>query len=202
MAVKPDIDPASPSAPVTSVGTPGPVGMKGGGGKCGSATLTGWPRNIGWREFTEIDSRPADEKEDAEIHAEANLGKEVGICPDGDKIRLGAFTVKLSVLKENSWVVKGTQADDLLSHEQGHYDLAGLYARKLMRELEAIRADDAPELQELVTAAIEQSRTDSQAISDRYDDETDHGRKADVQRRWKAAIKDAIDTGDPFKPPK
>ncbi len=125
----------------------------------------------------------------------------MNICSDGGKLRLGSFTVKLIVFKENSWVVRGTQTDDLKSHEQGHYDLAGLEARALMNRLAALRADSADELQRLVTEQIEATKVSSQALSDLYDDKTDHSRKPTEQARWKAAIQDAISTGKEFLPP-
>jgi hypothetical protein len=197
----PPIVAASPSAPVTGLGLPGAVGM-GGGDSCGSLPkLKNWPRAIAWSEFKEVEARPAGEHEDAQIEAQAILDPEVKICRDAGKLRLGAFTVKVIVYEENSWVVKGTKTDELKSHEQGHYDLAGLEARALMNRLAALRVDSADQLQREVTEQIEASNTSSQALSDLYDDETDHGRKTVEQARWKAAIQDAIDTGKEFKVP-
>jgi hypothetical protein len=56
-------------------------------------------------------------------------------------------------------------------------------------------------LQRLVTERIERSRTESQAMSDRYDTETNHGLNAEVQRRWEAAIRAAIDGNHALTPP-
>jgi len=198
----PSIDWASPAAPVTGLGMPGAVGMDG-GEKCSSSPrLKNWPRAIEWNEFTELDARPDGEHEDAQIDAQAILDPKVSICGDGGKLGLGTFTVKLTVLKENSWVVRTSKSAELKSHEQGHYDLAGLEARALMNRLAAIRADSPEELQRLVTEQIEASRISSQALSDLYDTETEHGLKTEKQARWKAAIQDAMNTGKAFQAPK
>jgi hypothetical protein len=198
----PDVGRAGPAGPTSGVAEPGPVGMKGGGGKCGgSPRMRGWPRAIKWSEFEEIAERPADEEENARIHAVAELSEKVDVCREDGKLRLAGFTVNLKVLKEDSWVVTGKQSGELLNHEQGHYDLAGLKAKELMNKLAALRADDLEELQELVNQALEDSRVSSQELSDLYDDDTDHGRKPDRQAKWDEAIRQAIDSGGEFKEP-
>lgn len=198
----PDIETASPMSPITTVGESGPVGMKGGGGTCGGTPrLSGWPRAIAWREFTEVDARPPGEHEDAQIHAEAILDDNVTVCRDGSRLRLGTFGVRLQVTTESSWVVRESKTDALLAHEQGHFDITGLDARRLMNDLAALRAANAEELQRLVTERIERSRTEAQAMSDRYDTETDHGRNADIQRRWLEAIREAREGNHALRPP-
>ena len=197
-----DSESASPMAPVTTSGDSGPVGMKGGSGTCGGAPrLRGWPQTITWRQFTDADARPAGEHEDAQIHAEAILDDNVTVCRDGSRLRLGSFGVRLQVTAEDSWVVRDQKTDALLAHEQGHFDITGIDARQLMNDLAALRAANAEELQNLVTARIERSRTDAQAMSDRYDRETDHGRNADAQRRWEAAIREAREGSHALVPP-
>jgi hypothetical protein len=198
----PAFDPASPMAPVTTVGDSGPVGMKGGGGACGGApTLRRWPRSISWREFRDIETQPPGESENAQIHSEAILDEGVTVCRDDGRLRLGRFNVRLRVTEADSWVVTSAKTDALLAHEQGHFDLAGLDARQLMHDLAALRADDATELQRLVTERIARSRTDAQALSDRYDHDTNHGINTARQALWEAAIRQAIDSGHAFTAP-
>lgn len=201
LSESPPMEPASPSAPVTGLDQPGTVGMRT-GSRCRSVPrLRGWPRTITWREFGEVAQRPDGGDEDAQIHSEALLDPEVSICSDSGRLRLGTFTVRLQVTTEDSWVVRGTATDELLSHEQGHYDLQGLDARALMNRMAALRAENAEDLQRQVTEQIEASRTTAQALSDRYDEETDHGRNAEMQRRWDSAIRDAIRSGNAFQAP-
>lgn len=173
--------------------------MKGGSDPCsGSPRLEGWPREIEWDEFEEISARPPGVHEDAQIHTEAILDTDLNVCVRKGKGRLVSFTIRLQVASGSSWVVRGSQADELLSHEQGHYDLQGLSARALMKRISKLRASDTEELQRLVTAAINASQKEAQAMSDRYDDETRHGLDVQAQRRWKAAIQAAIDSGKPI----
>lgn len=192
---------ASPSAPVTGLGLPGAVGMKGGDACSGTPRMKNWPRAIEWGEFRDLEERPEGEDEDAQIDAQAILDPKVNVCSESGKLRLGSFTVKLTVFKANSWVVRTKKSDDLRSHEQGHYDLLGLDTRVLIKRLAALRADSADELQRLVNEEIEASKVRAQALSDLYDAKTEHGLKATEQGAWKAAIQVAISTDKEFQPP-
>lgn len=51
------------------------------------------------------------------------------------KFRFTNVSVTVTMNRGNSWVVQGTQNDDLLNHEQGHYTLTWLKARTLCRKL-------------------------------------------------------------------
>ncbi len=199
LSESPPIEPASPSAPVTGLDQPGPVGLEGQSDPCeGSPQLVDWPRNIEWGEFEEVSARPAGIMEDAQIHAEAIIDSDMNACVRNGKGRLVSFTIRLPVTRASSWVVRGSQTDDLLSHEQGHFDLQGLSARALMNRLSKLRASSPEELKRLVTAEFKASQKNAQAMSERYDDETRHGLDMQAQRRWKAAIQAAIDSGKPI----
>ena len=200
----PDLETTSPMAPITTVGDSGPVGAKGGGGACGGAPrLRGWPRAVSWRgDFPdEREERPSDEDEDAQIHAEAILDDETTACRTDGLLRLGRFTVRLRVSADQTWVVRSAKTDALLAHEQGHFDICGIDARQVMQDLVALRAQDGDELGGMVQDRLQRSRIDAQAMSDRYDEETDHGRTADAQRRWETAIREAIEGGHALRPP-
>jgi hypothetical protein len=195
----PPIEPASPSAPVAGLDQPGPVGLEGESNPCeGSPQLVDWPRNINWGEFEKVSARPSGIKEDAQIHAEAIIDSDMNACVRKGKGRLVSFRIRLQVTRASSWVVRGSQTDDLLSHEQGHFDLQGLSARDLMNRLSKLRASDPEELKRLVAAEFKASQKEAQAMSNRYDDETQHGLDIEAQRRWKATIQAAINSGKPI----
>jgi hypothetical protein len=164
--------------------------------------VAGWPRNIAWSEFPEVGSASGDEL--AQIKTDVILPSRLSVVHEGGTVRLPtAIEVHLQVTREESWVVRGSQSDALLHHEQGHYDIAGLEARSFVRQLLAIRARDAQDLQTQVTAALTSRRNRSQRLQDKYDarTETDHGRNQAGQTRWDALIRTTVTNGGDLPSP-
>ncbi|VAW76132.1 hypothetical protein MNBD_GAMMA15-1649 [hydrothermal vent metagenome] len=185
----------------------GPIGA-GSGGQHKSvttgSTLSGWPRDITWKEFREINSRPEGEEEDAEIKVDITQPKKINIKRDHDtdELYLSSYTAKIKVTRKKSWAVKGEKTDALLAHEQVHFDIAGLAGRDMVRKLAALRTSSADELQAEVSTIIQKSDDEMSRISDLYDsfNETDHGRKHAAQDRWEHHIHHLIEANLPLSP--
>ncbi len=161
--------------------------------------VTHWPRALSWSEFSEIASRPAGVKENAQISVTTDMTtNQVRVIREKDKIRLGDLEIPVVVDGTESWVVQGTKSDDLLSHEQGHFDIAGLVAWELYRGLMALRAATTSELQRQVNRKVGAARNKLEGLSGsatqegKYDTETKHGTDAAAQKRWKDLIADCM----------
>lgn len=157
--------------------------------------LNGWPRAIGWDEFEEIQTRPAGVEEDAQIHSETDPPDNVTVVRKGGQFRLGPLTAEVRVVPEDTWVVAGKKSDELLSHEQGHYDITGLTGRDMLRDLAAIRAPSVKVLQRRVQKTIQRTQKLANALTTRYDDETKHGKDKSVQKNWKDHLRKCIKNG-------
>src|SRR5712692_6820168 len=121
--------------------------------------VTHWPRGLAWSEFSDVGSRPSGVNEDAQISVTTDLPTSgIRVIRDGSAVRIDDIEVPLAVQTTESWVVSGTKTDDLLSHEQGHFDLAGLVAWELYRGLMATRAPNATELQRQINAHVARAR--------------------------------------------
>lgn len=182
-----------PVPPNAGFGTPVP--LKGGDAHTAGPKLTGWPRQISWDEFKALSTRPAGEKEDAQIDTQTAQPDRVVVARDQGRFRLGNFEVALKVVRNNSWVVTSQKSDALLSHEQGHFDITGLVARDLVKALGALRVSTTDELQREVSRLYEAYRTWGQQLSDEYDEKTNHGRDATVQSDWESRIRTCIQQG-------
>ena len=81
---------------------------------------------------------------------------------------------------------------DLLRHEQLHFDLTELAARRIRRRLEGLVCANPASERDLAAAIseIERSWNVEQA---RYDKETDHGANLPTQRQWEARVRRALD---------
>ena len=83
----------------------------------------------------------------------------------------------------------GERDQDLLRHEQLHFDLTELSARKIRKQFEDLsRACATPAGDGRISAAvveIERAWTDEQS---RYDKDTDHGANRVTQRQWELRV--------------
>lgn len=94
------------------------------------------------------------------------------------------------MVKNQSWVRKESQTPELLIHEQYHFNLSEVIARKIRREMSNIHTIDAIALQEIYTKWIEISK-DEQA---QYDKETSHNKINSEQIKWQIKIDNELDS--------
>lgn len=89
-----------------------------------------------------------------------------------------------------SWVWPGAETQDLLAHEQGHFDLAEVYRRLLVAELVGLTGT-GPSPVAAQAALLARATAIAEAILGRmevaqhhYDEETRHGLDAAAQASW------------------
>ena len=111
-------------------------------------------------------------------------------CPDKDKIKL-QFETGITV-GDKSWMkfdrIKSRQLlQELLDHEQGHYDIAIALADQLRKTLSitCFSRHNYPQQIDSVYKSVSRYY-DSLQVS--YDAETGHGLNREVQAKWKAKI--------------
>jgi len=164
--------------------------------------MGGWPRTLSWGDFPGVEARPPGANdESAQIHSEVDQPERVSVTRSGGQRRVSSLTVTIRIVREDTWVVNSQKTAELLSHEQGHYNITGLMGRDMGNEILAARAGTLADLQQQVTRIIERYRQRSQALSDQYDTETRNGRDRDAQRRWDDRIRQSMDQGTPFSAP-
>lgn len=92
--------------------------------------------------------------------------------------------------KNNSW--GKVKTDYILSHEQGHFDIAEIYTRKLYKTIKAYSfnektvAKDVP----VIYQKIMQEESDAQK---QYDSETNYSRDKEQQAAWLEKIQRELD---------
>lgn len=91
---------------------------------------------------------------------------------------------------EGSWFVPGRVNERVLSHEQTHFDISELHARKLRKRIEDFdfSINVKEELDELY-AQIERERRAMQAT---FDLETDHSTLLAEERAWEAKVQQQL----------
>jgi predicted secreted Zn-dependent protease len=117
----------------------------------------------------------------------------------GGHFRIESMTVTLSV-ESDSWVVTSRKSDQLLNHEQGHFDITGLLWRDLATDILNIRARSTTALRNEINRLMSRARPLFRQMTDDYDTETNHSQNRDAQKEWDDRIRDAIEKGTRFAP--
>jgi hypothetical protein len=114
----------------------------------------------------------------------------------GDRLLSYQFTIKNRLLKDSSWVRKNKETPALLKHEQLHFDIAELYARKLLLAFNAkiYTANYDQEIKDIYARVLKEVRE----MQARYDAETDHFKNKAEQARWESYIADQLQQTPPY----
>ncbi|MEO7394387.1 MAG: DUF922 domain-containing protein [Chitinophagaceae bacterium] len=100
------------------------------------------------------------------------------------------YKIQSKFSKNRSWCVHKTPY--ILSHEQGHFDIAEVFARKLHKEMSEYKFNkktyqkDLRKIYEKVTAEKEKIQND-------YDEETNHSINKRKQREWLIKIEEMLE---------
>jgi hypothetical protein len=106
------------------------------------------------------------------------------------------YTIHSGFVPERSW---GRHKDDwILAHEQGHFDLAEIYARRLYRAFQQYRFNAKTFRQDLnrLYEHIMKEKDDAQRA---YDRETDHSRNREEQEAWLKKIRGWLEETKPWQ---
>lgn len=115
------------------------------------------------------------------------------ILPVGDSLIISDFEFVLEFDEFKSWVVKGKETDELLAHEQGHFNLGILNGREVINLIkgakftkENIRTRPGELLQD-----ISKKYSDMSVL---YDAETKHSMDKEQQGKWNGFFKEQLPT--------
>lgn len=101
---------------------------------------------------------------------------------------------------ERSSVERDAMTDDLLRHEQGHFDLGEIYARKLKAEYKKLKytRDNFKKLNGVaeIKSIYNRIYNELQTAQFEYDRNTDHGTKDAAQSTWNKKILEALKTSE------
>ena len=126
-------------------------------------------------EWADYNGKP-DPKSDAAASTATHLGFEY-------KIRNNEFSFKITCFfsKDKSWGVVKT--DYILSHEQGHFDIAEIHARKLNKKMADFKLNKnsyRTDLDKIYYDILEEK----DVMQTNYDNETNYSRDKEKQAEW------------------
>ena len=89
------------------------------------------------------------------------------------------------------------KTDYILQHEQGHFDITELFARKLAKELKEYKFNPR-KYQDDVSKIYKKLMDEKEEYQNKYDKETDFSRNKEQQAEWLEKIKDELDELDEY----
>ena len=127
-------------------------------------------------------------------HADAATAIHISAKPYRQKKKI-YYVVDACFVPDKSW--SRERSETLLRHEQLHFDLAELYARKVRKKISEFRqmgVRDIPEYNQAISKIL----AESNAVDIRYDFETLHGTLPDRQSEWEKTIALELEILKPF----
>ncbi|HEX6426379.1 MAG TPA: DUF922 domain-containing protein [Niastella sp.] len=120
----------------------------------------------------------------------SNINIEFGYDDEGFQ-----YAIKCNFDKNRSWV--RIKNNDVLVHEQGHFDIAEIYARKLNKLMKAYRFN-AKTAGTDVNGLYENAMKQHRQIQIQYDNDTDYSRNKQKQEEWLKKIADDLKSLEAF----
>ena len=120
-----------------------------------SITVSVSPSQLSWSDFLSVDSLPDSSGDDAQTAT--TMPELSGIHPvlAHGRFSLPDLTLSVGLDRSQTLVVKTAQkTDDLLKHEQGHFDITVLTVRALAKELEQLKAGSPAALGQQMNGAL------------------------------------------------
>jgi hypothetical protein len=143
-------------------------------------------RRLTWEDFLSEPQRHTD--------AVASTSTSLGLAYQVKNNRL-SYQITCNFSKTRSWGLMKTNY--ILAHEQGHFDVTEIFARKLHQSLlnyNLKRGSFKQDIDNIYQSIVKQK----EAFQNTYDKETDHSRKKAIQLKWLVKIKDLLDASAPY----
>ncbi|MBK8786679.1 MAG: DUF922 domain-containing protein [Chitinophagaceae bacterium] len=151
--------------------------------------LNNFDRILTWQDFNQQLGQPGGANEYAQIHPDIAPSNFV-LARVRNALTITDVTIDLSLIADDCWVVTSRMTNDLLKHEQGHYDILAISAREFYNTLIGLSAATADALQRRVNQLKERFAQQVTQVDARYDSEsqTNHGINTAIQQTWDQKI--------------
>jgi hypothetical protein len=109
------------------------------------------------------------------------------------------FDVKAVFLPNDSKKKPKKQSNELLEHEQGHFDITEIFARKLRQTLQNKKFKKYDLIQKEVNKAYNKNNLAWEKMQNQYDKDTDHSKNQTEQKEWNTKIQNTLTELRDFK---
>ena len=143
---------------------------------------------LSWNEFYKLQWEDFQGEPDKNSLGDAATAVSIKAKPFLVKKRIN-YDVVAIFNREKSWV--RDKAASLLAHEQLHFDIAELYARKIRKRIIELKDQGINDIK-VYNAAIQELLQESNEVDRNYDIETLHGAMSNKQKQWTTNVKDEL----------
>lgn len=114
-------------------------------------------------------------------------------------VNKNSVEIKAVFFTQTSWKKTSWINDQVLAHEQKHFDIVELYARKLRKQIKETNFTSYEDLKLKVETLYDANDKAMDKYQDLYDEETDGSMNGDKQREWQKKIVKEIKDLDAYK---
>lgn len=161
-----------------------------------------WPQNgaseISWNEFYKLQWDDFQGKPNTDSRGDAGTAVVIRAKPYLQKKRV-KYDVVAIFDRNRSWV--RDKSSSLLAHEQLHFDIAELYARKIRKRISGLTDQGVKDVA-VYDRAIRGLLVESNEVDMQYDIETLHGALQKKQAAWSMKVNEELARLDKYKKPK
>ena len=97
------------------------------------------------------------------------------------------YTITAFFYPELSWYREGIVNNRILKHEQTHFNITQLFARKVRKQL--TKTSYTKNIQKEIEAIYQTIEKERQELQHRYDYETEHSKNEEKEQQWQFFIK-------------
>jgi hypothetical protein len=144
---------------------------------------------IDWKVSRQLTWSDYKGKPDPDSDAAASTTTYLGIEYKMDEKGFG-WTILCRFSVTRSWGRNKTA--NILKHEQGHFDIAEIFARELNKKMSEYKFDQTTYKNDL-KIIYDGITAEKEALQDLYDNQTDHSRKKEQQVEWEKKIEKWLD---------
>ena len=150
----------------------------------GEEDVLTWSNN---RKLSWDDYKGKPQKRFAAASTVYSLGREV--YDDGAviKARITAYFYCQDSWKKDDWI-----SDEVLAHEQRHFDIVELFARRLRKQLGGMVFLNLKDAEKKVESMYQIVSKEMDLYQDKYDTESDGSMNGDGQRKWNKKIAEEL----------
>lgn len=150
---------------------------------------------LSWSDFL---GEPSDE-----VYGSAMTSYKIEVIPsdvivdENDRIKgYDNLSVKANFYKYYSWTIENK--NELLHHEQLHFDIAELFARKMRKEFRKLQSSKEARFT-IYLECYNSLWKECRAYQKKYDYETRHGLESEINEKWITEINEELKALQEFK---